>query len=243
MMKTGLGLVLLLACAAEATAGSATFYDHRNYGGKDFTVYSNNSVHSTSREYGFHDQISSLKVTSGTCAILFTSKGFEGDIRYFPAGSYSDLGSYNFNNKTSSLHVIDSYYCDSRDLSTLWRHSNFNGPGFSVPIGYSSRVLKGGDFFNRDYDDDITSVTVGQGACVKLYRDKYLSDQYLSITSNTAGLGSSHDFGDKASSFVVLRNDDPLCKSSTTTGNSNSGGNGGGGRPPIGGGFNEIDLR
>lgn len=213
MKYTSLLLAITATFSLSAQANQAvTVYNNTNFNGTSSNIRANTYISSTKVDLGMHDSISSLKVPDGLCAILFKDKGWEGDIRLF-SGGYYNLENYDFNDTTSSLHVINSYSCDRGDLTVLYRHSNSSGAKISVPIGFSTRKLnckkddKGATCnpyrFEHDFDDEFTSVKVGDNACLIGYKDANHSGQSKQFTNYVNTL-SNYSFNDTISSLAIV---------------------------------------
>ncbi len=207
MKYTSLLLTIAATFSVSAQANSVIVYEHGGYRGDSSSLSTTTSLSDTKNDIDMHDSISSLKVPAGLCAIMFENIGWEGSVKFFPQGDYPDLGSYGFNDKISSLHIINSSACNDSDLTVMYRHINFSGPGTSFPIGFSTRKLNCRDtcnpyHFNRDYNDDFTSVKIGSNACLIAYKDVNFAGTSKQFNENVNSLGN-YSFNDTISSVVV----------------------------------------
>lgn len=218
---------LLLSTLSLPAVSAVVVYKDSHYEGSSSYITAGNSYSATKEQLGMHDSISSLTVGPGNCAILLEHAGFHGSALFFPQGSYSDLRDYDFNDKTSSLHVINSYTCNESDLTRIYRDSNYSNKSIAVPIGFSAQVLNLKDgwkphYFAYDFNDDFSSVKLGDNACLVAHKHANFSGTTKEFISNVASF-SSYGFNDTISSLSVVP------ASECTNPVSEVGGGGGGG--------------
>lgn len=242
-IKCTIANILLLA-SANVFASSSTFYEHDNFSGFEFvptisvsTAVVSNTATSVPRfiysylngslDESWNDDLSSLKVADGECVVLFEHRGFQGTAKYFGPGEYNSLSAYNFNDKASSMHIIDSAICNDSILSTIYKHANFSGANIKVPVGYKAAELSA-HLLWHNFNDEFSSAKPGVNACIKLYKDGSYQGSGLNVSDDLARF-SDYSFNDKGSSLEILPANACAYNTGTFGGSGGTGGGGSGG--------------
>ncbi|GGA66963.1 hypothetical protein GCM10011369_05750 [Neiella marina] len=190
-------------------SGEATLYKGNELDGKAMSVYSGTSLPALG-QIGWNDSISSIEVIgSETCLVVFKDKGYERSPEYFTEGTYEKLTDNwgGWGNTITSLHIFDSEVCDPSVMTTLYVNGNFSGGSMKLPVGYSASKISKSEDFNRDWRDKISSVEVGEGSCIHLFKDVSFSGTKLTLKSGDHPSLANYSFNDDTSSFALVSDD------------------------------------
>lgn len=160
----------------------ATLYTDANYGGRSIPLRI--GAYDLS---GYNDAVSSLSVPDGLKVTLFEHTNFGGATKTITSDAASLDGGWD--DKASSVMV-------SVDGIAVYQDSNYGG---------RVRIIGEGSYDADDIgigNDAISSVLVGSGYKVVLYKDANFKGSTRTLTSDAASLGS---FNDETSSLIVTK--------------------------------------
>ena len=174
------------ASSVKVQSGTWKLWEHINFAGKCYQVGPGDYDIELIRGKIGNDVISSVELLPQI--ILYAHAGFKGKELALES-STSELRSYNFNDKASSVKVQSGTW-------NLWQNINFTGRCYQVgPGDYDSGIIR-----EKIGNDVISSVELLPK--IILYEHAGFRGKELALESSTSHLRSSN-FNDKASSVKV----------------------------------------
>lgn len=172
--------------------GTATFYQHTNFGGKAVVLGHGSYTMAQLQALGIsNDDISSLIISGPVTVELYENDNF-GGATLTKTAPVPTLSSDGWNDRATSLKIIEK-------KATFYQDANFSGSATSLlPGEYTLAQLEAAGIAN----DSITSLKVSGGVTVELFWDDHFTGASLSKTSDVSNL-SPDGWNDKASSIKI----------------------------------------
>lgn len=159
-------IVLSTILFPQLASANSFFYKNANYSQPLLSMGVNEKVASMSSSV--NDQISSIHTDD--CLLVFKDSNFRGEWRLFNSSIY-DLGSVFFDNMISSAISFGRTTGWSCTYGTLFQHSvshHWNSGGKTFPLIPNFLIT---NLKSIDFNDQISSVIVPSGYCLKAWHD------------------------------------------------------------------------
>lgn len=134
----------------QGGAGTVLLYEHDNFGGRSIDL---SQGIDDLQQRGFNDRVSSVVIRQGLWEFC-SDAHFRGQCITLGPGRYPTMGSWNLNDKLSSVRRVNG--AGQRSAIELYEHANFGGRSLDASRGVD-------DLGRVDFNDRVSSVVIRWG--------------------------------------------------------------------------------
>jgi hypothetical protein len=173
----------------------ATVYEAPNFEGKKMILTGQDKLPNLS-VYNLANQISSVSVADGYILNLYGGVDYEYEVWQY-VGENPNIGI--FNDGANSLRVIEG---NSEISACIYEAANYNEGGYTEEKCYYDVIE---DPWFGSINDRVSSVRVGEGYKVTLYKAAHFGGETCELTTDTANIteGCDNSWNDVASSLKI----------------------------------------